>query len=195
MTSKLAALRTQILDLVAEYETERGAAKEFVPGESVVRYAGRVFGPEELVKATDAVLDFWLTAGRFAEAFERYLSLINRAVAPVLNRLVPSMSINSDRQGYRALFFLSLSVPFILGLDDFAGYIPLFNVINILGFSIGVFLGHLVLNILLFLSPAKTIKIVKNPLISFIGSLVFVGLGLWGFVEVAHLIGFEAHGV
>ena len=41
----------------------------FVPGESTVRYAGRVFGPPELRNAADAVLDFWLTAGRFSEEF------------------------------------------------------------------------------------------------------------------------------
>lgn len=129
----------------------------------------------------------------FAEKFEYYLSIINKAVAPVLSRLVPNMSVDENRKGFKALFLMSLTVPFILGLDDFAGYIPLFNVINVFGFAIGVFLGHMLLNILLFLSPRKTIKAVKNPIISFIGSLAFVALGIWGLVEVAHLVGIGAH--
>ena len=72
--SDLNALRRQILELVAQFEHERARGKKFVPGQSMVRYAGRVFGPEELVSAADAVLDFWLTAGRFTEQFEQGLA-------------------------------------------------------------------------------------------------------------------------
>jgi CDP-6-deoxy-D-xylo-4-hexulose-3-dehydrase len=68
--SKVQEIRARILDLVEEYQRLRGERAPFVPGESMVRYAGRVFGPPELRNATDAVLDFWLTAGRFSEEFE-----------------------------------------------------------------------------------------------------------------------------
>lgn len=70
----LDSLRRDILAKVADYQRRRSAGQRFVPGESVVRYAGRVFGPEELCLATDAVLDFWLTAGRFTEEFESRLA-------------------------------------------------------------------------------------------------------------------------
>ncbi len=70
----LQSLRRQILALVEQFQRAREAGEKFVPGQSVVRYAGRVFGPEELTRATDAVLDFWLTAGRFAEEFEQRLA-------------------------------------------------------------------------------------------------------------------------
>ncbi len=73
-TGDLSDLRGRILELVGEYEIRRAGARHFVPGESVVRYAGRVFGPEELRFATEAVLDFWLTAGRFTEQFEGRLA-------------------------------------------------------------------------------------------------------------------------
>src|SRR4029077_241379 len=42
----------------------------FVPGESTLAYAGRVFDDEELVHLVDASLDFWLTSGRYAKRFE-----------------------------------------------------------------------------------------------------------------------------
>ena len=73
-TTELKALRTDILAKVAAFERARAKNKHFVPGESMVHYAGRVFGPEELCLATDAVLDFWLTAGRFTEQFEQRLA-------------------------------------------------------------------------------------------------------------------------
>ena len=45
-------------------------------GEDVasIPYAGRVFGPEEVVAANRAVLDFWLTLGPEGERFERSLA-------------------------------------------------------------------------------------------------------------------------
>jgi CDP-6-deoxy-D-xylo-4-hexulose-3-dehydrase len=64
-------LRDRILDLVREYYGEAFAATDFKPGESRIPYAGRVFDHEELVALVDASLDFWLTAGRYAEQFER----------------------------------------------------------------------------------------------------------------------------
>lgn len=123
---------------------------------------------------------------------EKGLSLVNRAVAPVLSKILPhtSMKAGGENMRFWPLFGVAFSVPFILGLDDFAGYIPLFNVVNVWGFGIGVFLGHMLLNMLLYISPERTIKAVKNPWISFIGALAFILLGLWGLYEVVHLIGF-----
>ncbi len=130
----------------------------------------------------------------FVQLFESVLSQFNRLVAPVLNKLVPHTSLgDSTHKSLLGLFLLSFTIPFILGLDDFAGYIPLFNVVNVFGFATGVFLGHMILNILLFISPRKTISAVKNAFISFLGSLAFVGLGLWGLYEAAKLIGFGPH--
>lgn len=63
-------LRKEILALVKEYATVKFAKAPFVPGETPVRYAGRVFDHHELTSLVDSSLDFWLTAGRFAEEFE-----------------------------------------------------------------------------------------------------------------------------
>jgi CDP-6-deoxy-D-xylo-4-hexulose-3-dehydrase len=62
--------RREILDLAARYYRERHAAKPFDPERDPVRYAGRVFGEEELQYLVDASLDFYLTASRFTEEFE-----------------------------------------------------------------------------------------------------------------------------
>lgn len=66
-------LRRQILDLVQQYHSA-APPSVFVPGESPVRYAGRVFDHAELANLVDSSLDFWLTAGRYAEAFEAGLA-------------------------------------------------------------------------------------------------------------------------
>jgi CDP-6-deoxy-D-xylo-4-hexulose-3-dehydrase len=67
-------IRSEILNLVKEYQSVKFAKKEFVPGETPVRYAGRVFDEKEMVSLVDSCLDFWLTAGRFAEEFESELA-------------------------------------------------------------------------------------------------------------------------
>jgi CDP-6-deoxy-D-xylo-4-hexulose-3-dehydrase len=66
--------RREILRLVSEYYQQAFSPKEFIPGETPVRYAGRVFSDEELRYAVDASLDFWLTAGRFSKELEASLS-------------------------------------------------------------------------------------------------------------------------
>jgi CDP-6-deoxy-D-xylo-4-hexulose-3-dehydrase len=65
-----AATRSEILDLVGRYYRERHADRSFDPDRDAVRYAGRVFGEEEVRALVDASLDFYLTAGRYTEEFE-----------------------------------------------------------------------------------------------------------------------------
>lgn len=123
-------------------------------------------------------------------ALGNFLKYLNKLFFPVLRFIIPN--INTKEKGnvsFWPLLGLAFSIPFILGLDDFAGYVPLFSVVNVFGFAIGVFAAHMILNIMLYASPALTIRVVKNPIISFVGSIAFVGLAVWGLVEVAHIIG------
>jgi len=66
-------LRQQIKQLVQEYAEAEFAAKPFVAGSSVVPPSGKVIGARELMYMTDAVLDGWLTTGRFNTMFEQEL--------------------------------------------------------------------------------------------------------------------------
>ena len=72
-------LLEQIRALVAAYYRQAHASAPFVPGESRVNYASRVYDERELTAAVEAVLDFWLTVGPRTAAFEdgltRFLGL------------------------------------------------------------------------------------------------------------------------
>ena len=46
----------------------------FVPGESSIEYASRVFDENEVAAAVDSALDFWLTLGSEGDAMERELA-------------------------------------------------------------------------------------------------------------------------
>ncbi len=124
------------------------------------------------------------------DSFEKILGKLNGFVLPALKYIIPNVNMRQEKHlSFWPLFSFSFTIPFILGLDDFAGYVPLFNVVNVFGFAIGVFLGHMILNMLLYISPARTVKAVKHPVLSFLGSVAFTGLGVWGIMEVVKLIG------
>jgi len=127
---------------------------------------------------------------RFVQFNEVILQRINKIYAPLFNKLIPSMNVQSKaaKASFLSLFVFAFTVPFILGLDDFAGYVPLFKIINVFGFAVGVFLGHMILNIFLFISPNITINVVRNAFISLIGAYVFIGLAIWGISEALHIL-------
>ncbi len=63
-------IRKEILEQVRAYWKAKFADRPFVPGEDLVHYAGRVFDDDELATLVDSSLDFFLTAGRYAEELE-----------------------------------------------------------------------------------------------------------------------------
>ena len=74
MESSPATLKEQILALIGQYAQQAMAPQPFAAGQSVVPPSGKVIGALELQYMTEAVLDGWLTTGRFNEAFEQQLA-------------------------------------------------------------------------------------------------------------------------
>ncbi|MBL8030987.1 MAG: hypothetical protein JNK33_01530, partial [Candidatus Doudnabacteria bacterium] len=104
----------------------------------------------EHAKTTDKKYPDWFKTAVYWLEFT--LDRINKAIAPILRYVIPKFNMGG-KQGLRfwPLLGFSFTVPFILGLDDFAGYVPVFNVVNVFGFSVGVVVGHMLLNVLLYL--------------------------------------------
>lgn len=71
MSQRTDQMRAAIRQLTAEYYEAAFPQKEFVPGESPVPVSGRTFDASDIQHLVDSALDFWLTAGRFADEFER----------------------------------------------------------------------------------------------------------------------------
>jgi len=72
-------IRLEILEKVRQYYIARHISPPFVPGQSKIQYAGRVYDAEEMVAAVDSILDFWLTYGpkgiSFEKAFSKFLGV------------------------------------------------------------------------------------------------------------------------
>jgi hypothetical protein len=119
------------------------------------------------------------------------LTPVLKLTRPVTSRILPNFSktLQGDKSlKWAALLIFSLTTPFILGLDDFAGYVPLFSLVNVFGFALGVMAAHTILNIGIFANPDATINFFKNQWISFIGTVAFIGLAVFGIIEAVRIL-------
>ncbi|WP_426944842.1 lipopolysaccharide biosynthesis protein RfbH [Pseudomonas oryzihabitans] len=103
------ALRQQIAELVERYAELQLAPTTFEAGRDAVPPSGKVIGAGELKNMTEAVLDGWLTTGRFNQAFEKRLAryLGRRGVLTVNSgssaNLLAFSALTSPRLGDRAI--------------------------------------------------------------------------------------------
>mgnify|MGYP000092025497 CR=1 FL=1 len=101
--------REQIKALIAQYYHEfKENNKPFEPGERIT-YAARVFDEKEMCALTDAMLDFWLTTGRFSDEFEtkfaewigvKYAHLVNSGSSA---NLIAFMVLTAPELGERQI--------------------------------------------------------------------------------------------
>lgn len=104
--------REQIKALVADYYHDFKAPKDskenFKPGDRI-SYASRVYDEKEMQSLTDAVLDFWLTTGRFSDQFEKefakwigvkYAHLVNSGSSA---NLIAFMTLTAPELGDRQI--------------------------------------------------------------------------------------------
>jgi len=103
-------LRRMISILVKKYYNYFHKPKsKFIPEQSYIRYAGRVYNAEEIEILINSSLDFWLTAGKFAKQFEekfakflgvKYCILVNSGSSA---NLLAISALTSPKLGKRRL--------------------------------------------------------------------------------------------
>ena len=100
--------KEKILELVAEYCDRFHQKPAFQEGQRIP-YASRVYDHDEMVNLVDSALEFWLTAGRYTDQFEkefaeylgvRYCSVVNSGSSA---NLVAFMALTSPLLGDRAV--------------------------------------------------------------------------------------------
>ncbi|GJD77049.1 lipopolysaccharide biosynthesis protein RfbH [Methylobacterium gregans] len=102
------ALRAEILSL-ARSHFEARAKPSFVPGETYIPPSGKVMDAEDCAHLIDASLDMWLTAGRYADRFERELAAIfgrrhaRMTVSGSAANLLAFAALTSPKHGERRL--------------------------------------------------------------------------------------------
>jgi len=66
--------RRLIGERVSDFYQRFHKRSPWVPGETPIQYAGKVYDEQEMVSLVDAALDFWLTSGRYARTLEKELA-------------------------------------------------------------------------------------------------------------------------
>jgi CDP-4-dehydro-6-deoxyglucose reductase, E1 len=96
--------RAEILKMTRAYAERFHVKKEYETGDRIP-YASRVYDADDMEKLVDSSLDFWLTAGRYADTFEKefgkyigvpYVSLVNSGSSA---NLIAFMTLTSHLLG------------------------------------------------------------------------------------------------
>ncbi len=142
--------RDKILALVKDYCNDfHNQQKDFHEGDRI-NYASRVYDAEEMVNLVDSALEFWLTAGRYANEFEKnfaaylnvkYCSLVNSGSSA---NLIAFMALTSpllgDRQIKRGDEVITVAAGFPTTISPIIQYgaIPVFVDVTIPQYNIDV---------------------------------------------------------
>lgn len=139
-----------ILDAVADYfDKYHNQKKEFVPGQRIP-YASRVYDSKEAVNLVDSALEFWLTAGRYTDKFEkelakylgvRFCSLVNSgSSANLLAFATLTSPLLGDRQVKRGDEIITVAAGFPTTVTPMIQYgaVPVFVDVTIPQYNIDV---------------------------------------------------------
>lgn len=143
-------IRKQILSLVKDYYREVNMRSSFILGQSCIKYGGRFFDEQEMVNLVDASLDFWLTAGSWANKFERrlaewlnvkYCSLVNSgSSANLLAFMILTAQELGDRRIKREDEVITVAAGFPTTVSPILSYgaVPVFVDVDIPSYNIDV---------------------------------------------------------
>ena len=143
-------MRNKILGLVKDYCDEfHNQEKAFHEGDRIA-YASRVFDSEELTNLVDSALEFWLTAGRYANEFEKnfakylgvkYCSLVNSgSSANLLAFMALTSPLLGDRKINRGDEVITVAAGFPTTVSPIVQYgaVPVFVDVTIPQYNIDV---------------------------------------------------------
>ncbi len=82
----------------------------------------------------------------------------------------------------------SFLLPFIIGLDDLIGYMGAMTIYNVFGLLIGIYFADVFIDILIFVSPKFTKKVVESAILSIIATFAFLFLAYKSFSEALGLV-------
>jgi hypothetical protein len=77
----------------------------------------------------------------------------------------------------------SLFLPFIIGLDDLVGYMGAMTIYNVFSLLLGIYFADIVIDILIFVSPSFTKKLVENSILSLLAAFAFIFLSYKSYSE------------
>lgn len=139
--------KEKILKLVKEYYIENHGKNDYKIGDRI-NYAGRVYDAEEMCNLVDSALDFWLTAGKYTDEFEKgfaeylgvpYCSLVNSgSSANLLAVMALTSQLLGDRRVKRGDEVITVAAAFPTTVAPIiqCGLVPVFVDISIPAYNL-----------------------------------------------------------
>jgi hypothetical protein len=97
-------------------------------------------------------------------------------------------SPNVKRVPIGQLAMWSFLLPFIIGLDDFVGYMGAMTIYNVFSLLVGIYMADILIDILIFISPATTKKVVQSAVLSLVATYAFLYLMYKSYSEAVMLM-------
>jgi len=117
------------------------------------------------------------------------------AVSSLLTFWIPELgSPKVKKMTVGSLAIWAFMLPFIIGLDDLVGYMGAMTIYNVFSLLVGIYFADILIDLLIFVSPRFTKKLVENPYLSVLASFAFLYLAYKSIME-AVLLTHEAYNV
>lgn len=141
--------KEEILKMVEDYYHHYHEKKEYHEGDRIP-YASRVYDQEELIYLVDSSLEFWLTAGRYTEKFEKgfaeylgvqYCSIVNSgSSANLLAFMALTSPLLGERRIHRGEEVITVAAGFPTTIAPYIQYgaVPVFVDLTIPQYNIDV---------------------------------------------------------
>ena len=141
--------RQEILGIVDEYCKKYHNQKQYKEGDRI-SYASRVYDSKEMMNLVDSALEFWLTAGRYTDEFEKklgeylgvkYVSVVNSGSSANLNAFMALTSpLLGDRRIKRGDEIITVAAGFPTTITPAIQYgaVPVFVDVTIPQYNIDV---------------------------------------------------------
>lgn len=126
-----------------------------------------IFAGSVMIKLAYEGCDYFAEAKTIHKSIRTFTLTLLRIMyypARVLTFWIPELgSPNVSKMSNKSLMMWSFFLPFIIGTDDLVGYMGAMTIYNAFSLVFGIYLADIVIDILIFVSPSFTKKLVQNP--------------------------------
>ncbi len=128
---------------------------------------------------------------------------VMHSVTTIFTFWIPELgSPKVKKMNLKTLTTWSFLLPFIIGLDDFVGYMGAMTIYNVFSLLVGIYFADILIDILIFVSPTFTKKMVESSILSILAAFAFIYLAYKSYSESFillhesfHLTSFELIGI
>jgi len=151
-----------------------------------------IFAGSVMIKLAYEGIDYFINSPKIPKFISHFTSLLVNTlyyITRIFTFWMPEISKPSVKpMTMNKLAIWSFILPFIIGLDDLIGYMGAMTIYNVFGLLIGIYFADILIDILIFVSPKLTKKVVESVALAFIATFAFLFLAYKSITEAGLLL-------